>query len=81
MKITKEAVELAAKTIEPYIHRTPVLTSKSINELTGIDFYFKCENFQKIGAFKIRGGMNASLSLSRLEWSPLEPEKSRQSFL
>jgi threonine dehydratase len=64
MKITKEAVELAAKTIEPYIHCTPVLTSKSINELTGIDFYFKCENFQKIGAFKIRGGMNASLSLS-----------------
>jgi len=64
MKITKEAVELAAKTIEPYIHRTPVLTNKSINELTGIDFYFKCENFQKIGAFKIRGGMNATLSLS-----------------
>ena len=64
MKITKEAVELAAKTIQPYIHRTPVLTSKSINELTGIDFYFKCENFQKIGAFKIRGGMNATLSLS-----------------
>jgi threonine dehydratase len=64
MKITKEAVKLAAKTIEPYIHCTPVLTSKSINELTGIDFYFKCENFQKIGAFKIRGGMNASLSLS-----------------
>ena len=64
MKITKEAVELAAKTIEPYIHRTPVLNNKSINELTGIDFYFKCENFQKIGAFKIRGGMNATLSLS-----------------
>jgi len=64
MKITKEAVEFAAKTIEPYIHRTPVLTNKSINELTGIDFYFKCENFQKIGAFKIRGGMNATLSLS-----------------
>jgi len=64
MKITKEAVELAAKTIQPYIHRTPVLTNKSINELTGIDFYFKCENFQKIGAFKIRGGMNATLSLS-----------------
>ena len=64
MKITKEAVELAAKTIAPYIHRTAVLTNKSINELTGIDFYFKCENFQKIGAFKIRGGMNATLSLS-----------------
>jgi threonine dehydratase len=52
MKITKEAVELAAKTIAPYIHRTPVLTNKSINELTGIDFYFKCENFQKIGPRK-----------------------------
>jgi len=64
MKITKEAIELAAKTIAPYIHRTAVLTNKSINELTGIDFYFKCENFQKIGAFKIRGGMNATLSLS-----------------
>jgi threonine dehydratase len=64
MKITKEAVELAAKTIAPYIHRTPILSNKSINELTSIDFYFKCENFQKIGAFKIRGGMNATLSLS-----------------
>ena len=41
-----------------------MLTNKSINELTGIDFYFKCENFQKIGAFKIRGGMNATLSLN-----------------
>lgn len=64
MKITKAAIELAEKTIKPYIHRTPVLTNKSINEITGIDFYFKCENFQKIGAFKIRGGMNATLSLS-----------------
>lgn len=64
MKITKEAIELAEKTIKPYIHRTPVLTNKSINEMTGIDFYFKCENFQKIGAFKIRGGMNATLSLN-----------------
>jgi len=64
MKITKEAIELAEKTIKPYIHRTPVLTNKSINEMTGIDFYFKCENFQKIGAFKIRGGMNAALSLN-----------------
>jgi threonine dehydratase len=64
MKITREAVEQAEKIIKPYIHRTPVLTNKSINELTGIDFYFKCENFQKIGAFKIRGGMNATLSLN-----------------
>ena len=64
MKITREAIEQAEKIIKPYIHRTPVLTNKSINELTGIDFYFKCENFQKIGAFKIRGGMNATLSLN-----------------
>jgi hypothetical protein len=41
-----------------------VLTNQSINALSGIEFYFKCENFQKIGAFKIRGGMNASLKLS-----------------
>jgi threonine dehydratase len=67
MKITKEAIELAEKTIKPYIHRTPVLTNKSINEMTGIDFYFKCENFQKIGAFKIRGGMNATLSLNEAQ--------------
>ena len=40
------------------------MTNKSIDELSGIQFYFKCENFQKIGAFKIIGGMNATLSLS-----------------
>ena len=67
MKITRESIELAEKIIKPYIHRTPVLTNKSINEMTGIDFYFKCENFQKIGAFKIRGGMNATLSLNEAQ--------------
>lgn len=64
MKITKETIEKAAERIAPYIHSTPILTNKSINELTGLDLYFKCENFQKIGAFKIRGGMNASLQLN-----------------
>lgn len=64
MKITKEAIESAATRIAPYIHTTPILTNKSINELYGLDLYFKCENFQKIGAFKIRGGMNASLQLT-----------------
>jgi threonine dehydratase len=64
MNISKEAIEKAATTIKPYIHLTPVMTNKSIDELSGIHFYFKCENFQKIGAFKIRGGMNATLSLS-----------------
>lgn len=65
MKITKEAIEAAAIRIAPYIHNTPIMTCKSINELYGLDLYFKCENFQKIGAFKIRGGMNASLQLTK----------------
>jgi threonine dehydratase len=43
------------------------MTCKSINELYGLDLYFKCENFQKIGAFKIRGGMNASLQLTKAQ--------------
>lgn len=64
MNITLADIETAHKRIAPYIHRTPVLTSKSINEIAGSEIYFKCENFQKIGAFKIRGGMNASLTLS-----------------
>ena len=64
MKITKSSIEAAANRIAPYIHNTPIMTCKSINELYGLDLYFKCENFQKIGAFKIRGGMNASLQLT-----------------
>lgn len=64
MKITKASIESAAVRIAPYIHTTPIMTNKSINELYGLDLYFKCENFQKIGAFKIRGGMNASLQLT-----------------
>lgn len=64
MKITKASIESAALRIAPYIHTTPIMTNKSINEQYGLDLYFKCENFQKIGAFKIRGGMNASLQLT-----------------
>ena len=67
MKITKVTIEAAANIIAPYIHNTPILTCKSINELYGLDLYFKCENFQKIGAFKIRGGMNASLQLTKAQ--------------
>jgi threonine dehydratase len=62
--ITKESIEQAHEKIKPYIHYTPVLTNTSINQMVGANLFFKCENFQKIGAFKIRGGMNASLSLS-----------------
>ncbi len=64
MKIHQSDIEQAAKRIAPYIHTTPIMTNKSINEQYGLDLYFKCENFQKIGAFKIRGGMNASLQLT-----------------
>lgn len=61
--ITAPDILAAASRIAPYVHRTPVLTCQSINRLAGADLYFKCENFQKIGAFKIRGGMNAALQL------------------
>ncbi|SEI74970.1 threonine dehydratase [Dyadobacter koreensis] len=60
----KAVIEKAHKLITPYIHRTPVLTSQFINQLAGAELFFKCENFQKIGAFKARGGLNAILSLS-----------------
>ncbi len=54
----------AHELIKPYIHRTPVLTSQSINRLMGCELFFKCENFQKVGAFKFRGATNAVFSLS-----------------
>jgi threonine dehydratase len=50
--------------IAPYIHRTPVLTSEYFNDLTGAQLFFKCENFQEAGAFKVRGASNAVFSLS-----------------
>jgi threonine dehydratase len=53
----------AAQRIHPYIHRTPVLTSASINRMCGAELFFKCENLQKVGAFKIRGATNAVFSL------------------
>jgi threonine dehydratase len=64
---TKEIIEEAAKRISPFVHRTPVLTSRSINEMFGINLFLKCENFQKIGAFKYRGATNAVLTLTAEE--------------
>lgn len=61
---TYEDVKEAHKRIKPYIHRTPVLTSSYFNELTGAELFFKCENFQKAGAFKVRGASNAVFGLS-----------------
>ncbi len=57
-------IETAAIRMAGIVHHTPVLTSSAINEMTGVEAYFKCENFQKVGAFKYRGATNAVLSLS-----------------
>ncbi|MCK0207133.1 pyridoxal-phosphate dependent enzyme [Starkeya koreensis] len=54
----------ARERIAPHIHRTPVLTSRMLNELTGAELFFKCENLQKAGAFKARGASNAVFGLS-----------------
>jgi threonine dehydratase len=58
-----KTIETAAARIRPYIHRTPVLTSQSINQMLEAEVFFKCENFQKVGAFKSRGACNAVFSL------------------
>jgi threonine dehydratase len=60
-------IEKAHQIIQKYAHRTPVLTSTGINKITGGTLYFKCENFQKVGAFKFRGACNAVFFLSQEE--------------
>ncbi len=60
---TWEDVLEAHKRIVPWVHRTPVYTCSAIDNITGSMIYFKCENFQKVGAFKFRGATNAVLSL------------------
>lgn len=57
-------IRKARKTIAPYAHQTPVLSSQKVNERAGAELYFKCENFQKVGAFKFRGGCNAIMTLA-----------------
>jgi threonine dehydratase len=64
---TYDDVVAAHRRIEPYIHRTPVLTSSFLNRLTGAELFFKCENFQKAGAFKVRGASNAVFGLSEAD--------------
>lgn len=65
--ITAQTIIQAHDRIRPFIHQTPVLTSGGLDEIAGCSLYFKCENLQKVGAFKARGAMNAVLSLSREE--------------
>ena len=57
-------IQNAHSKIKDRIHRTPVLTNRQVNERTGSKVYFKCENFQRVGAFKFRGASNAIFSLS-----------------
>ncbi len=64
---TYEDVLTAHRRIEPHIHRTPVLTSSFLDKLTGAQLFFKCENFQKAGAFKVRGASNAVFGLSEAD--------------
>jgi threonine dehydratase len=67
--ITIEEINDAHDRIRPYIHRTSILTNQTINNLTEASVYFKCENFQKTGSFKARGGLNAVLQAVR-QYSP-----------
>jgi threonine dehydratase len=63
MAIDLDRIGAAHERIRPHIHRTPVLTSERLDEASGAKLFFKCENFQKIGAFKARGATNAVFSL------------------
>ena len=64
---TINEIKKAYDRIKPYIHNTPVMRSSAINKICGTELYFKCENFQKVGAFKMRGASNAVFSLSEEE--------------
>ena len=64
LTISPQAVAGAAERLRPWIHRTPTLTSRALDERVGAETHLKCENFQRVGAFKFRGAMNAVLQLS-----------------
>lgn len=57
-------IRAAAERIRPYAHRTPVMTCRTLDQMTGASLFFKCENFQKVGAFKFRGACNTVMGLS-----------------
>ena len=65
--VTLKDIVLAHDRIRPFIHRTSVLTNNSLNDLSGASLFFKCENFQKAGSFKIRGATNTVERLSQDE--------------
>lgn len=65
--ISFSEIEAAYRTLQPVVHKTPLLTSRTFNELTGNEVWFKAENLQRIGAFKFRGAFNKISSLSPAE--------------
>tara|TARA_R110002049_G_scaffold64267_1_gene169785 strand:+ start:7478 stop:8488 length:1011 start_codon:yes stop_codon:yes gene_type:complete len=65
--ISSQSIREARERIDHLVHRTPVLHSEAINDLASCELFFKCENFQKVGAFKARGAANAVLKLSKEE--------------
>jgi len=65
--LTPELIREAQQRIAPLVHRTPVLTSRAFNEAAGREVFFKCENFQRAGAFKMRGATNKILALSEAD--------------
>jgi threonine dehydratase len=67
INMAESSISDVAARIAPYIHHTQVMQSQSIDDLFGCQLYFKCENFQRTGSFKIRGATNAILSLSTSE--------------
>jgi threonine dehydratase len=69
MTPTLKDIREAAQRIKPYAHHTPVLTNESLNKQMGAQVFLKCENLQRVGAFKFRGASNAVFSLSKEEAS------------
>lgn len=64
LPVDLDAIRHAAARIRPFAHRTPVLTSSALDRLAGARLFLKCENLQKVGAFKFRGACNAVMSLA-----------------
>ncbi|MBM4426713.1 MAG: pyridoxal-phosphate dependent enzyme, partial [Chloroflexi bacterium] len=64
MTVTFTDIQQAAERIKPYAHHTPVMTNESLNQQVGVQVFMKCENLQKVGAFKFRGATNAVFSLT-----------------
>ncbi len=63
--LTIDDMRAAHERIKPFIRRTPIMVSDYLNDLTGAQLFFKCENFQEAGAFKVRGASNAATNCFR----------------